>query len=964
MFRPRPPRAPRARLRRRLVPVLTVALAAGTASLVAPPSAFAGGNSMYFSDGSDHHSYGGNGVVRIDGSITFDDACAPGGVDDFVYPATDVYIVQAGSAVDGASLSDAGGNEPNTIIGTGSGAFLDELIAVTTPSGSLGDGTYDVVFDTCQDGFFGAGDAVFRNAITVDVPDGAVPPVDASLRQMKDAAREEYAQWLKTHMALTALFKYDQAKSIAACIMAPSPSCLQGILKSMYGPKSPLKTAKGFIESSTLKLVANEAAHYGAIWHDPADPAFDQPTVVEPRDLVEPPTTGTATADALASTLAPMSDETQLSQALLHAMERYQGAESAGDAGWALVQARAVRDLSADLRDELSADGTLKDLRDAVAADVDGVTASAKQGADLAERLRRSGFTADERRILRNQGLSTADITAIEAGYVADGANVPPTGESVLAQLDAQLAARSAMGDALAASTSGWTTLVADLEQRTAAPAPQAVAGGPYSSADGQVALDATGSQAATGRSIASYAWDLDGDGQFDDATGASATAAVPGGPSRTIGLKVTDDQGSWAVDYARLDVVGGDRPPVISASTPARAATVVTGASQDFTVQADDPDGDALHHAWTLDGTSVGGDASSWSYQPSGADVGTHVVSDEVTGARRSAVTSWVVTVTRADADGDGWTATPDCDDSRADVHPGAPERLGNGLDDDCDPSTPDAPPGGLTGDVRSWGNAQGVGLPIGSTSVYYQPVAVPSLTGVRQVDSMHAGGFAVMADGTVRAWGQNYGGSLGNGTQLQSYVPVTVSGVGGGGQLSGVAALKADYDHVVARRTDGSVVAWGANGNGQVGDGSSVTARPYPVQVVDAAGTPLTGAIDVSTGEQTSSAVLADGSVWTWGVNACDGLGTTTSTAVATPNPLFGQGVVQLETGDSGFTLARKGDGSVWACGGADYLLDRGSSSLPLGAVETPQPMQHFGAGIGRRRRRRVVRGGCRTA
>ncbi|HEX3003968.1 MAG TPA: hypothetical protein VHO27_07140, partial [Angustibacter sp.] len=242
MDRPRPPRAPRARLRRRVAPVVAAALAAGALSLVAPPSAFAGGNSMYFADGSDHHSYGGNGVVRIDGSITFDDACGPGGVDDFVYPATDVYLIQAGATVDGATLSDAGGDSPNTIIGTGSGAFLDELIAVTTPSGSLGDGTYDIVFDTCQDGVFNAGDAVFRGAVTVDVPDGQVPPVDASLRQMKDAAREEYAQWLKTHIALTALFKYDKAKAIAACIMAPTPSCLKGVLKSIYGPKSPLKT--------------------------------------------------------------------------------------------------------------------------------------------------------------------------------------------------------------------------------------------------------------------------------------------------------------------------------------------------------------------------------------------------------------------------------------------------------------------------------------------------------------------------------------------------------------------------------------------------------------------------------------------------------------------------------------------------------------------------------------------------
>jgi hypothetical protein len=44
-------------------------------------------------------------------------------------------------------------------------------------------------------------------------------------------------------------------------------------------------------------------------------------------------------------------------------------------------------------------------------------------------------------------------------------------------------------------------------------------------------------------------------------------------------------------------------------------------------------------------------------------------------------------------DADGDGSYTGDDCDDTRAEVHPGAEELPGNGRDDDCDPATPDEP-------------------------------------------------------------------------------------------------------------------------------------------------------------------------------------------------------------------------------------------------------------------------------
>lgn len=94
-----------------------------------------------------------------------------------------------------------------------------------------------------------------------------------------------------------------------------------------------------------------------------------------------------------------------------------------------------------------------------------------------------------------------------------------------------------------------------------------------------QVSFDATSSSDAEGEALA-YAWDLDGDGQFDDGTGSTASRTYTDAGNVTAALRVTDaaDQ----TDVATQLIGAGNTPPVPAISTP--ATTVRWGVGQPIT--------------------------------------------------------------------------------------------------------------------------------------------------------------------------------------------------------------------------------------------------------------------------------------------------------------------------------------------------------------------------------------------
>jgi alpha-tubulin suppressor-like RCC1 family protein/6-phosphogluconolactonase (cycloisomerase 2 family) len=162
------------------------------------------------------------------------------------------------------------------------------------------------------------------------------------------------------------------------------------------------------------------------------------------------------------------------------------------------------------------------------------------------------------------------------------------------------------------------------------------------------------------------------------------------------------------------------------------------------------------------------------------------------------------------------------------------------------------------------------------------------------------------VTMSGTVLGWGFNAYGQLGNGTSgNNSSVPVPASGI------SGVVAVSGGSLHSLALKSDGTVWSWGGNFSGELGNGSTTNSN-LPAQVPGVA-----GVTDVKAGASLSLALQSDGTVRAWGDNISGQLGNGTNTNSHVPVPVSGlTGVVAIASG-SVHSLAVKSDGSVWAWG-----------------------------------------------
>jgi alpha-tubulin suppressor-like RCC1 family protein len=173
--------------------------------------------------------------------------------------------------------------------------------------------------------------------------------------------------------------------------------------------------------------------------------------------------------------------------------------------------------------------------------------------------------------------------------------------------------------------------------------------------------------------------------------------------------------------------------------------------------------------------------------------------------------------------------------------------------------------------GQVLCWGADDTGQLGDGGGDDQPSPIPVAGVTGAVSLAAGDDFSCAGRNDGTVVCWGDDSLGQLGDdGAAATTRLPSPATG------LTGVAALSAFWEHACALRSDGSLACWGANGQGQLGDGTTVNQK-HPVAVAK-----LTGVTAVGTGVAHTCAI-AGGKLSCWGSDANGQLGD--GSAGATP-------------------------------------------------------------------------------
>jgi alpha-tubulin suppressor-like RCC1 family protein len=145
--------------------------------------------------------------------------------------------------------------------------------------------------------------------------------------------------------------------------------------------------------------------------------------------------------------------------------------------------------------------------------------------------------------------------------------------------------------------------------------------------------------------------------------------------------------------------------------------------------------------------------------------------------------------------------------------------------------------------------------------------------------------------ADGSVNCWGANGYGQIGDGTVIRRVNPTAATGV------SSTVHLDNGRDHSCALGSDGTLYCWGGNGSGQLGAGNALR----QTGIISVTGVPTTIS-SFSLGFEYTCAITTDNNPYCWGYNGYGQLGD--GTTINRLSPVAVQG---LPASSANFLIAR---------------------------------------------------------
>ena len=190
--------------------------------------------------------------------------------------------------------------------------------------------------------------------------------------------------------------------------------------------------------------------------------------------------------------------------------------------------------------------------------------------------------------------------------------------------------------------------------------------------------------------------------------------------------------------------------------------------------------------------------------------------------------------------------------------------------------------------GSVKCWGFNNHGQLGDGTALSRATPVDVAGLTGIAVLSTGRFHTCAATDLGAATCWGHNEFGQLGDGTTIDRNVPTPVSGLDGA-----VFALSAAEHHTCAVH-NGAAKCWGRNNQGALGD-NTIMDRLVPTTVFGLG----SGVFGVTAGSRHSCAFTSMGTVLCWGRNFEGQLGDGTQIQRDAPVAVLGPSYDNIQAG-----------------------------------------------------------------